>query len=63
MNINEIILTLLLFDYTFQLHPMILFQTKKDGTFYIDNEDYELKPIQIRLLSQSITVFCPESNS
>jgi len=31
--------------------------------FYIDHEEYELKPIQIRLLPQSVTIFCPESNS
>jgi len=31
--------------------------------FYIDYEEYELKPVQIRLVPRSITIFYPESNS
>jgi len=41
---------------------MILFQKNENQMLYIDYEEYELKPIQIKLLPQSITIFCPEFN-
>ncbi|XP_071568150.1 acylglycerol kinase, mitochondrial isoform X1 [Temnothorax nylanderi] len=37
--------------------------TNEDQMFYIDNEEYELKPIQVKLLPQSVTIFYPGSNS
>jgi len=43
-----------------ELYPEI---TNEDQMFYIDHEEYELKPIQIRLLPRSITIFYPESSS
>ncbi|EZA62691.1 Acylglycerol kinase, mitochondrial [Ooceraea biroi] len=43
-----------------QLYPEI---TNENQMFYIDYEEYELKPVEIRLLPQSVTIFCPESNS
>ncbi|XP_014471802.1 PREDICTED: acylglycerol kinase, mitochondrial [Dinoponera quadriceps] len=42
-----------------ELYPK---QKDKNRTFYIDHEEYDLKPIQIRLLPQSITMFCPENS-
>ena len=35
-------------------------QMKKENTLYIDNEEYELKTVKIKLLSQAVKVFCPE---
>ncbi|CAK9830198.1 Acylglycerol kinase, mitochondrial [Anthophora retusa] len=32
-------------------------------SLYIDNEEYELKPVEINLLSQAIKVFCSHMNS
>ncbi|KAH0950761.1 hypothetical protein HN011_005621 [Eciton burchellii] len=43
-----------------QLYPETMSQNRM---FYIDYEEYELKPVQIRLLPRSITIFYPESNS
>ncbi|XP_076766711.1 acylglycerol kinase-like protein Mulk [Xylocopa sonorina] len=35
----------------------------KDCTLYIDNEEYELKTVEIKLLSRAVKVFCPQINS
>lgn len=37
-------------------------KTDKDYTLYIDNEEYELKPIEIKLLSRAVKVFCSGTN-
>lgn len=41
----------------------MFFQISENRMFYIDYEEYELRQIQVRLLPQSVTIFCPESNS
>ncbi|XP_025162874.1 acylglycerol kinase, mitochondrial isoform X2 [Harpegnathos saltator] len=41
-----------------ELYPEI----NENQMFFIDHEEYELKPIQIRLLPKSITIFYPESS-
>ncbi|XP_043251580.1 acylglycerol kinase, mitochondrial [Colletes gigas] len=33
-----------------------------ENTLYIDNEEYELKTVKIKLLSRAVKVFCPRSN-
>ncbi|XP_020285907.1 acylglycerol kinase, mitochondrial isoform X2 [Pseudomyrmex gracilis] len=38
-----------------------LYPEATDKIFYIDREEYELKPIQIKLLPQSVTIFCPSN--
>ncbi|CAL7934367.1 unnamed protein product [Xylocopa violacea] len=35
----------------------------KDCTLYIDNEEYELKNVEIKLLSRAVKVFCTQMNS
>ncbi|XP_011636985.1 acylglycerol kinase, mitochondrial isoform X1 [Pogonomyrmex barbatus] len=56
---NELPINSVLDAKTIELHP----ETNGDRMFYIDHEEYELKPIQIRLLPQSITIFYPELNN
>ncbi|XP_011882144.1 PREDICTED: acylglycerol kinase, mitochondrial isoform X2 [Vollenhovia emeryi] len=57
---NELPINPILDAKDIELYP----QTTKEGQmFYIDHEEYDLKPIQIKLLPQSVTIFCPESNS
>lgn len=29
--------------------------------FSIDDEEFEIKPIKVKLLPKSVTVFCPQS--
>ncbi|XP_060821605.1 acylglycerol kinase, mitochondrial [Bombus pascuorum] len=38
-------------------------KTDKNHTLYIDNEEYELKAVEIKLLSQAVKVFSSELNS
>ncbi|KZC09762.1 PREDICTED: acylglycerol kinase, mitochondrial [Dufourea novaeangliae] len=35
----------------------------KENTLYIDDEEYELKSVKIKLLSRAVKVFCPDLNS
>ncbi|XP_076239270.1 acylglycerol kinase-like protein Mulk [Calliopsis andreniformis] len=35
----------------------------KENTLYIDNEEYELKAVKIKLLSRAVKVYCSELNS
>ncbi|XP_070158790.1 acylglycerol kinase, mitochondrial isoform X2 [Polyergus mexicanus] len=56
---NELPVNAILDAKDIELYPEI---ENNDRMFYIDHEEYELKPIQIKLLPQSITIFCPESN-
>lgn len=35
----------------------------KSRMFYIDNEEFELKAVKIRLLSRSVKMFCPQNGS
>ncbi|XP_036147827.1 acylglycerol kinase, mitochondrial isoform X2 [Monomorium pharaonis] len=57
---NELPIDSILEARDIELHPET---TYKDRMFYIDHEEYELKPIQIKLLPQSVTIFCPETSS
>ncbi|KAL0100333.1 hypothetical protein PUN28_019594 [Cardiocondyla obscurior] len=59
-NDNELPINLVLDAKDIELYPEI---TNEDQMFYIDQEEYELKPIQVRLLPQSVTIFYPELNS
>ncbi|XP_017877920.1 acylglycerol kinase, mitochondrial [Ceratina calcarata] len=34
----------------------------RDYTLYIDNEEYELKPVEIKLLPRAVKVFCSRTN-
>ncbi|KAL6447224.1 hypothetical protein ACFW04_001482 [Cataglyphis niger] len=56
---NELPVNTILDAKDIELYPEI---KNNNQMFYIDHEEYELKPIQIKLLPQSITIFCPESN-
>ncbi|XP_029673153.1 acylglycerol kinase, mitochondrial isoform X1 [Formica exsecta] len=56
---NELPVNAILDAKDIELYPEI---KNNDQMFYIDHEEYELKPIHIKLLPQSITIFCPESN-
>ncbi|XP_076174287.1 acylglycerol kinase-like protein Mulk [Ptiloglossa arizonensis] len=38
-------------------------EINKENTLYIDNEEYEVKPVRIKLLSRAVKVFCPPINS
>ncbi|XP_072761009.1 acylglycerol kinase, mitochondrial isoform X2 [Anoplolepis gracilipes] len=55
---NEFPVNAILDAKDIELYP----DRNEDRMFYIDYEEYELRPIQIKLLPQSITIFCPESN-
>lgn len=57
---NELPVDSILDAKDIELHPA---ETNKDGMFYIDHEEYEVKPIQVKLLPQSVTIFCSETNS
>ncbi|EFN62771.1 Acylglycerol kinase, mitochondrial [Camponotus floridanus] len=55
---NELPVNTILDAKNIELYPEI----NENQMLYIDYEEYELKPIQIKLLPQSITIFCPEFN-
>ncbi|XP_012219224.1 acylglycerol kinase, mitochondrial [Linepithema humile] len=57
---NELPVNSILDVKDIELYPT---ETNEDRMFYIDHEEYEVKPIQIRLLPQSVTIFYPETNS
>lgn len=38
-------------------------QVDKHYTLYIDNEEYELKAVEIKLFSQAVKVFCSQLKS
>lgn len=43
---------------TFQIYIFIV-QGDHERMFYIDNEEFELKTIKLKLMSDSIKMFCP----
>ncbi|XP_024943863.1 acylglycerol kinase, mitochondrial isoform X2 [Cephus cinctus] len=48
-----------------ELHPKKAedISREKEEMFSIDNEEFELKPIKIRLLPRTVKIFCPSSGS